>query len=519
MLADAKWDQATAALAAFAQDPATAGLGLGIQFFPLGSSCDVDKYALPAVPMAPLPANSTKIQAALAKQTPDGDTPTWPALRGGVEYARALRLAEPSQDVIVALVTDGAPNACGSTTDSVAQLAAEAATTEPQVLTFVIGLAVGYVEDMQRIAKAGGTGAPILIHDTTMSAQELVAALNFVRETQLQCRYAIPSVDTDELEPTDIGVSYRLDPGDAPTELPLVSGPGDCGMAGGFYVDDPALPRAVTLCTSTCETLHTRPAAKVTVVAGCGTGVPPGQPPPTGSPCDGTIEFQCVHACGDPTSTLPTCVEGEYRCPAGTVSNVACTVCPAVPHGCCKSDGTLADAACVGGAWICPPGAQIFGTPGCSPPDVCAPLLPCASGQYCKVPDFTCGSGNVPGTCAPIPAGCSDPGPPACGCDGATYTSPCAASAAGIDLSTESGCAGPAGTYPCGPLFCRTADQVCKKTLDLTKVIAPESFACIAPACPTGCGCNACEPCPGGLTCTESCTSDGQNHFLTCTAF
>jgi hypothetical protein len=69
-------------------------------------------------------------------------------LRGAISYVRALRLADPSRDIAVVLVTDGAPDACHSSTRTVVEIASEAATVDPRVSTFVVGLANGYVDDM-----------------------------------------------------------------------------------------------------------------------------------------------------------------------------------------------------------------------------------------------------------------------------------------------------------------------------------------------------------------------------------
>src|SRR5678815_2700402 len=86
---DNKWHQATAALSAFVDDPASSGLAVGLQYFPLISACDPAGYAIPAIPIAALPGNAAAIKDSLASQTPFGETPTLPALRGAIEYARA----------------------------------------------------------------------------------------------------------------------------------------------------------------------------------------------------------------------------------------------------------------------------------------------------------------------------------------------------------------------------------------------------------------------------------------------
>ncbi len=88
--------------------------------------------------------------------------------------------------------------------------------------------------------------------------------------------------------------------------------------------------------------------------------------------------------------------------------------------------------------------------------------------------------------------------------------------AAGVDVSAGDNCATPPGTFPCGPLFCSLADQICQRLA----FDQPNAFACIAatPACSTGCepGCaNLCPACPPNKKCFSSCTTGG-GPLLTC---
>jgi hypothetical protein len=522
---DNKWDYATAALSAFVADPDAAGLDIGLQFFPLGSSCDETVFANPAVPIAPLPGNANAIDAALARAAPDGETPTLPALRGGVEYARALLSADPTRDVVVAIVTDGAPDACMSTTDAVAGVAAEAANSDPEVLTYAIGLENGFVAQMNQIAAAGGTGEAILLGADPSTAQDLVTTLRTLRDNQRNCRYAVPPVAGVVVSPYDLTVAYTLTPGAPSTPLALVGGIGSCGADGGFFVDDPTRPKILQLCPATCTGVHMSTSSHVAVSAGCGAGAPDGGPLDAGDDgetfCTGSTNISCWPTCMTyEPSALPICIEGEWGCPAGFVSSDTCATCPAVPHGCCEGDGTFEQASCVDSNWVCPPGGTPFGSAGCEPPAQCAALMPCGGGDYCKVANATCGNATTLGACAPIPATCSDD-TPTCGCDGQTYSSACTAAMSGVDVSATESCTPPAGTFTCGPYFCRVADQICDKEQDFANANAPDSWSCIAStgACPTGCECNACGSCVAGHMCSQVCTGDTQSgRQITCTS-
>jgi Mg-chelatase subunit ChlD len=512
MADDMKWDSTTAAIAAFVEDPLAAGIGMGMQYFPLNDECNDVAYATPATPIQLLPSNAAAIQASLAAHSPDGGTPTLPALRGAIEYARGSLIGDPTRQVIVVLATDGEPDDCSSTVSAVAEAAADGLSGQPQVLTAVIGIQNAEASALAEIAASGGAGAPIPIGSGPSAAQQFVDALRSIRDSQESCRFVIPPTPGATPAPTDVQVSYLSAPGAAAKALPLLAGASSCSSEGGFYVDDPTQPTAVTLCPGNCALAHMSGGSTISVTAGCGEGSPPpGMSPPGGPDCGSSVDFTCVTACAATgPAVVPVCVGTEWACAPGLISTTMCYTCAAVPHGCCKSDGTLAEASCINGAWECPPGGQLFGTADCKPPAVCAATLPCPLTQYCEVPDASCGLGSVAGTCKDLPVTCPGGGPPACGCDGQVYANGCAAASAGVDVAANGTCATPAGDFACGPIFCRVADQICQKVDDFSQAVAPDSYTCIAapPACPTGCGCHLCPTCPAGKTCSEVCGQD-----------
>jgi hypothetical protein len=501
---DDKWAQATAALAAFVHDPSAAGIGVGLQYFPLNSSCDEAQYGKPAVPIGLLPQNADAIISSLSKQSPDGETPTLPALRRAIEYARAQLMADATRAVYIALVTDGAPNACNSTAQSVAFVAEQGATAEPQVLTFAIGLSMGFVGDLELIAAKGGTGKPILVGGHN-PAQALIDALRALRDTQKLCRFPLPSTSSSPAV-SDLSVAYRNSPDAALTLVPRVA-QAACGVGAGFFVEDTDAITHVQLCPALCELLHSTPSSSVTVLVGCAGNLDAGpqtQLPEAGT-CSAAVDFGCVAFCGSKQIVWPVCLDGQWQCPAGHVNNQLCYSCPVVPHACCRPDGTLETAVCIDGAWQCAPGGVLYGEPGCQAPYVCSDDLPCAMDQWCDTPNDLCGAELRAGSCKPR-LGCSPGGPPVCGCNGVTYDDACAAQASGVDLWANGPCAAPPGTFACGGYFC-TNGQVCRKT---TLYEGPEplvSHACIVPpsGCSSGCGCQLCEACPPGKSCTESC--------------
>lgn len=526
MLDDNKWSQATVALSSFVHAPQAAGLEVGLSYFPFGKDvCDVVGYTIPQVPMGPLPANADAVDQSLAEHYPGiGETPTLPAIRGAIEYVRSLVLADPSRSIVLALVTDGSPNACDSTTRKVAIAAGQGASAEPQVLTFVIGLESGFVEDMQAIAEAGGTGDPIFVGKSEGSVQRLMEALKFLRDTQLSCSYAIPKPGAPFLA-GDIRVGSRPGASAGWGDVSPVLGASDCSTGPrGYYLDDPQSPTRVKLCPVLCDELRQSPGSAVQVTVGCGTGAPDGGPPADAGPtegggiCSGVVGFACFDACDSPVEKQPICVQGEWVCPAGTISTDQCEACPVVPHGCCASDGTISQAFCVAQKWECPPGAPMFGEPGCTAPEACAPTLACPPGMLCVAPDYLCGASKLAGHCEPTPVGCPGTSAPVCGCDGKVHPSACEAASVHVDLAGAGDCAVPAGTFACGPLFCPQAGHVCRLTQDYTAVPSRQSYACapLPAGCSDGCGCGLCDPCPDGNNCTEGCYTQESGPVLQC---
>jgi len=124
--------------------------------------------------------------------------------------------------------------------------------------------------------------------------------------------------------------------------------------------------------------------------------------------------------------------------------------------------------------------------------------ITCAATQFCDWAGNTCAGLEPMGTCRARPQGCTTAIDTVCGCDGAVYSNPCAASAAGADISEAGGCSAPAGTFACGPRFCMKGMQFCERRPSGMTGVAG-TYTC--KALPAACGATPACACLSAVSC------------------
>jgi hypothetical protein len=276
-----KWNAAVTALTAFVNDARSAGVRVGLQFFPRPADavplCSFGGYAGLRVPFTLLPGGAAALQSALQSASPDGTTtPTYPAL-GGALLATANEITpRAATDVgAVLLVTDGepvgpAPLCAGVDPTDPAQIgniARTALQANPPVRTFVIGLPGVAQTTIDAIAAAGGTTKGFLI-DGTQVESALTQALVKVRSAAIPCEYGLPSeVISGAVSLSFVNVSYTSAAGAARETIPQTS---DCSTGGWTYRGTGA-STAIVICPTTCDRLRGSATGKVDVALGCAT--------------------------------------------------------------------------------------------------------------------------------------------------------------------------------------------------------------------------------------------------------
>jgi hypothetical protein len=304
-----KWQAVTAALSTFVQQPLE-GTSVGLQYFGipaascgsrsctrdsdcdvcggiclLGScrsfgwdtdSCNAADYARPEVEIGPLASTAPLVIASMAAQTPSRSTPTSAALQGAVDHARAWASAAQNAGhaTLVVLATDGDPTECDTNLDHINAIAAGGLSASPSVRTFVIG--VGDLKDnLDGIAKAGGTGAAYIVSTGSSVTDQFLKALNDIRGKTVGCSYAIPAPPAGQaLDFGLVNVEYQPGNGGAKVTLGKTAGAASCGAsAHAWYYNDAAAPTSIVLCPSTCSTIEADATASVRIVLGCQSAV------------------------------------------------------------------------------------------------------------------------------------------------------------------------------------------------------------------------------------------------------
>jgi hypothetical protein len=285
-----KWEYTLDGLKTFLNDPASAGLELGLGYFPDGGQCDGAGYDVPSVPLGVLPEQAPVLETSLDARQPAGNTPLEGALRGATNYCLGFNAEHPEARCVAVLITDGAADECDARgADELAAIATAA--RAGGVITYAAGMQGADFAVLDAIGAAGGADCdpdqPGFACDLTANRQAFVAALASIRdrtrtqirieqhiETERQilpCEWQIPAPPSGaSFDPERVNVRLTLPQGtlDAIANVPAASG---CAAAGGWYYDDPAAPQHILACPATCERLRAEPEVRVDLLFGCKT--------------------------------------------------------------------------------------------------------------------------------------------------------------------------------------------------------------------------------------------------------
>lgn len=267
-----KWTSTVSAINSFVNDAQSAGIGVGLDFFPDNPECSIGTYSTPSVPIATLPGNAPNISSALSSTGPSGGTPTLPAMQGALTYAQTHAIKNPDHVVVIVLATDGQPNDCNSSVGGVSGIAQQGVNGSPKILTFVIGVGSA-LSNLNQIAQAGGTNSAFIVDTSGNVGQQFIDALNAIRGAALACEYLIPKPQTGTVDPTKVNVTFTPD-GGQPETWPKYANEAACPPTGnGWYYDNDVAPTKILLCPGTCSMVKNTK-GQVDVLFGCATKGP-----------------------------------------------------------------------------------------------------------------------------------------------------------------------------------------------------------------------------------------------------
>lgn len=271
--ANPRWIPMRDALVSFFQDPGSAGLDVALRFWPDNNpapcgpaTCNqlgaANGCAQPRLFGTLLEASGagdpheTALVNTLNAELPCGDTPISNALDGATYWAAQHKLANPEQEVVVVLITDGIANQCNTDWLANSQIARNAFQSGG-VRTYVIGFGEAQENFVTQVAQNGGGRGFRLTTGGTFQASFL-SALKAVRGDVLPCDVELPVAALSD--PANVDVVYT-DGGGVETVLTYQPDLVSCGA--GWYYDDPVTPTVARLCPSTCSTVQADPGARV----------------------------------------------------------------------------------------------------------------------------------------------------------------------------------------------------------------------------------------------------------------
>jgi hypothetical protein len=253
------------------------------------TNCNAGAYAKPAVEIGLVSQNLPLVEQALRFQTPQGLTPTGPALQGAIDHARQFAASHPDETVVVLLATDGLPTQCGPDPTNpgqgvlepianVAQIAASGFSGNSPVRTFVFGVFqsgdTSGINNLNQIARAGGTEQAAIIDSSGAVDAQFLDALRAIRSGQLGCEFQLPT-STAPLDYFKVNLQFRS--GSSAEQLPFVRDGAGCGATptGWHYDVDPnqSKPSSIQVCPDVCTQIKAADSASASIQMqlGCAT--------------------------------------------------------------------------------------------------------------------------------------------------------------------------------------------------------------------------------------------------------
>lgn len=253
--------------------------------------CTPSEYATPNVALGTLPGAAGGLTSSLNGHSPDGYTPTGPALGGAVMWAQQQQANNPDHKVAIVLVTDGLPGGfipgfpppqCApSDIPTISSSLSKVSGGANPILTFVVGIfnpasAEGQQapSNLMSLAQAGGTDSAVIIDVTGNTVtQQLHDALTKAQTKAIACSYTIPpSTGGTAVDFMKVNVNFAGSSGSV-TTIGHTTDATACSKGGWYYDVDPknGTPTRIIACPSTCSSFQSDINGQVQIALGCQT--------------------------------------------------------------------------------------------------------------------------------------------------------------------------------------------------------------------------------------------------------
>ncbi len=274
---NSKWCHAVNALDGFFNASSSVGMGVALGYFG-ATGCTGTTVS---VALDTLPAHTGALRSSLNNTNPsDGSTNTRGALLGIVNHTTLLQRA--GRQMIGILVTDGAPNGCGSSSNTDLNNIVRNHFNATGIPTFIVGMTGAAFGNLE--AWAGGAGGtlhsnfcgsgapnPCLSYDVGGGdPTAFIQALQQIQKAAIGCTFNIPTPPSGIPDITKIKVIYSS--GANSEDLVRVDNAGACGSAPsgtGWYFNDNVNPTQILLCADSCTRVSGDQNAQIDVEIPC----------------------------------------------------------------------------------------------------------------------------------------------------------------------------------------------------------------------------------------------------------
>ncbi len=234
------------------------------------NASDFVDFSKGGVPIGTLPgagrAQESALYRAFISMSPEGGTPTKPALQGALDYAKSHAVATPASVTSVVLVTDGEPNECSSNNNNVASLAKTFFDGTPSVPTYVVGVGGG-LTGLNQVAKSGSGGRYNAFLVDQQNPTQFIEAMRQISKLSMNCSFDVPKPTSGTLDLASPKVVVTHASG--ATDLTQVGSASACGTKRAWYYDVPAAPKKIILCPEACALARADAEPRVDVLYEC----------------------------------------------------------------------------------------------------------------------------------------------------------------------------------------------------------------------------------------------------------